>query len=307
MAEIGAIEELVAAGVPIDVVAGTSAGSMVGAAYAAGCLSEFAATMRALTRRRVLGLFDPTWPRLGLLEGRRAMELIRPYVGTAIESLPRPYAAVAADLRTGEEVVMRSGNVLEAIRASIAVPGVFTPLRVANSLLVDGGLVNPVPVSVARALGAELVIAVSVLPTRRALPPRVRRAVARPLLARLLAGAGARRAAARTASRRKAAARASGEALGFMEVILDAVRIVERRIAAARLKDEPPDFLIEIPVPRIGMFDFQRTSEMIEIGRTAAHDALPELRRTIERAGPPLYRRWARWRSGRGLRSPSPR
>ncbi|MBI2963661.1 MAG: patatin-like phospholipase family protein [Deltaproteobacteria bacterium] len=308
MAEIGVISELVAAGVSIDVVAGTSAGAMVGAAYAAGRLPEFSVTMRSLTRRRVLGLFDPAWPGVGgLLEGRRAMQLIRPHVGTTIETLLRPYAAVAADLRTGQEVVLRSGNVLEAIRASIAVPGVLTPLRVADSLLVDGGLVNPLPVSVARSLGAERVIAVSVLPTRGAPPMRVRRAVARPLLARLLAGAGARRAAARAASRRKAAARSRDEALGLIEVILDAVRIVERRIAVARLRDEPADFLIEVPVPRIGIFDFQRTADMIEIGRAAARDALPELRRTIVRAEPPLYRRWVRWRRRRDLRAPSPR
>src|SRR5262245_51629292 len=124
MAEIGVIGELVAAGMPIDVVAGTSAGAMVGAAYASGRLPEFAATMRSLTRRRMLTLFDPKWPRGGLLEGRRAMTLIRPHVGTKIESLLRPFAAVAVDLRTGDEVVLREGSVLDAVRASIAIPGI---------------------------------------------------------------------------------------------------------------------------------------------------------------------------------------
>ena len=296
MAEIGAIHELVAAGIPFDVVAGTSAGAMVGAAYAAGRLPEFAATMRTLTRRRVLSLFDPTWPRAGLLEGRRAMDLIRPHVGTTFETLLRPFAAVAADLRSGDEVVFTSGDVVDAIRASIAIPGVFTPKIIGDAVLVDGGIVNPLPVSAARALGADFVVAVSVLTWSGERTVRARATPTRPLLARLLARAGARRAAARAISRHRAAAREKEETLGLIEVILDATRIVERRIVAARLKEEPPDFLLEIALPRIGLFDFQLSAEVIEIGREAARAALPDLRRALTQSNPSFVRRWARWR-----------
>jgi len=295
MAEIGVISELVAAGIPIDFVAGTSAGAIVGAAYAAGHLPEFAAIMRALTRRRVLTLFDPKWPRGGLLEGARAMTLMRPYFGTRFESLLRPFAAVAADLRTGDEVILREGSVADAVRASIAIPGVFTPIRRGDQLLVDGGLVNPIPVSVARTLGAEVVIAVSVL-TQRTAAAKVRSRSSKPLFARLLASAGAHRAAARAVARRKAAAERRSQALGLVDVLLHATRIIERRIAAARLKEEPPDFLLEIPVPRLGIFDFQETATMIEAGRVAAVAALPEIERVIASATPPLYRRWGQWR-----------
>lgn len=296
MAEIGAIDELIAAGIPFDVVAGTSAGAMIGAAYAAGRLPEFAATMRALTRRRVLSLFDPTWPRAGLLEGRRAMELIRPHVGTTFETLLRPFAAVATDLRTGDEVVFTSGNVIDAIRASIAIPGVFTPKVLGEAVLVDGGIVNPLPVSAARGLGADFVVALSVLTWSGERGARARSPSPRPLLARLLARAGARRAAARALSRHRAAAREKEEAFGLIEVILDATRIVERRLVAARLKEEPPDFLLEIQLPRIGIFDFQLSAEVIEIGRETARAALPDLRRALARKNPSFVRRWAGWR-----------
>jgi NTE family protein len=251
--------------------------------------------MRALTRRRVLTLFDPKWPRGGLLEGSRAMTLMRPFFGAQFESLLRPFAAVAADLRTGDEVILREGSVVEAVRASIAIPGVFTPVRRGEQLLADGGLVNPIPVSVARALGADVVIAVSVL-TQRTETVKARPRGSKPLVARLLARAGARRAAARAVVRRKAADERRAQALGLVEVILSATRIIERRISAARLKEEPPDFLLEIPVPRLGIFDFQETTAMIEQGRAAAIAALPEIERAIVSAKPPLYRGWAQWR-----------
>ena len=137
-----------------------------GAALAAGRLGEFRAAMEGLSRRRVLRLLDVAWPRAGLLHGLRALEFVRPYFGETIEDLGIPYAAVATDLRSGDEVSLSRGGVFDAVRASIAIPGIFTPWRVGGCLLVDGGLVNPVPVSTARALGAEFVIALTVLPLR---------------------------------------------------------------------------------------------------------------------------------------------
>src|SRR4030095_14373678 len=166
MAQIGVVQVLAEAGIPVHCVAGTSAGAMVGAALAAGRLGEFRAAMEGLSRRRVLRLLDVAWPREGLLHGLRALELVRPYLGEAMEDLGIPYAAVATDLRSGDEVMMTRGGVFDAVRASVAIPGIFTPWRVGGHLLVDGGLVNPVPVSTARALGAEFVIAVNVLPPR---------------------------------------------------------------------------------------------------------------------------------------------
>jgi NTE family protein len=283
MAQIGVLEVLVEAGIPVHCVAGTSAGAMVGAALAAGRLGEFRAAMEGLSRRRVLRLLDVAWPREGLLHGLRALELVRPYLGEAMEDLGIPYAAVATDLRSGDEVMMTRGGVFDAVRASVAIPGIFTPWRVGGHLLVDGGLVNPVPVSTARALGAEFVIAVNVLPLRNG--HRASRVV-QDRLEQLHASDGAN------------ALPTDGEEiqekLGLVEIVWHASRILAAQIASARLRDDPPGFLIQIPVPEVGVFEFHRTAELVEVGRQSAEQALPELRAALANAVP-LRRRLARW------------
>jgi NTE family protein len=295
LAHIGVLEELEAAGIPIHCVAGTSAGAMVGAAYAAACLEAFRETMCALTRRRVLTLFDPIWPRSGLLEGRRSLELIRPHLGRRIECLSRPFAAVATDLRSGAEVVLREGDVVEAVRASIAIPGLFTPQPWRGRLLVDGGLTNPIPVDVARQLGAQFVIAVSALALPDESFPRKEepQRLTAQLLARFLdSGTAPRREA--PAEPPEVAADETTDDIGLIEVLSNATGIVQARIAAARLREQPPDCMIAAPSPEIGLFDFHRAAEVVETGRLAAREALPEIRSALASAEP-LYQKLARW------------
>lgn len=263
MAHVGVLEELRGAGIPIRAVSGTSAGAMVGAAFAARRLTGFREAMCGLTRGRVLRLFDPTLSHGGLFDGRRAMELIAPYIGESIEKLERRYAAVATDLHTGERVMLREGSVLEAVRASIAIPGLFTPRRHEERWLVDGGLVDPIPVDVARRLGAEFVIASNVLP-----------------LAQL--------------DRRGMLSHRQASEPRMIDVILSVSRVVESEVATARLRDQPSDWLLQVPVPQVGIFDFDRSKELIEAGREAARKALPALQRAIE-AAIPLRRRIRRW------------
>lgn len=295
LAHVGVLEELVAAEIPIHCVAGTSAGAMVGAAYAADRLGAFRDTMCSLTRRRVLSLFDPTWPRHGLLEGRRSLELIRPHVGERIEGLPRPFAAVATDLCSGAEVVLRDGDVLEAIRASIAIPGLFTPQRWRGRLLVDGGLTNPLPVDVARQLGAQFVIAVSVL----ALPDDSipRKEEPHRLTVQLLARLWDSEEAPRRPEAEESPADGEGDVaddLGLIEVLSRATGVVQARIAAARLREQPPDCIVIVPASEIGLFDFHRAAEAVDAGRLAAREALPEIRDALL-AAEPLYHKLARW------------
>ena len=152
VAHIGVLEELRAAGIDIDCVAGTSAGAMVGGAFAADRLDEFHHRLISAARRWVMTFFDPTWLGGGLFAGRRVMALLEPNMGESIEDLPRRFAAVATDLYSGREVVLRTGSVLDAVRASIAIPGIFTPIARDGRLLVDGALVDPSPVGVAREL-----------------------------------------------------------------------------------------------------------------------------------------------------------
>jgi len=302
MAQVGVLEELTAAGIRIDCVAGTSAGAVIGAAYAADLLEDFSRAMCALTRGSVLWLFDPKWPRLGLLEGRRAMALVRPFVGGLIETMPRRFAAVATDLTSGAEVALRRGESIEAIRASIAIPGIFTPQRVGDRLLVDGGLVNPIPSSVVRALGAEFTIAVSVLPLsahefgRRTAGSREPRPSALQRFARFLGSAEGSPAMADPLPDRRGG-EAQGdveEEIGLTEILLQASRVVQSHIARSRLREQPPDILIHVPLPRIGLFELHRSQEMVEAGRAAARRALPQLRAALDghRSVSGRMRRW---------------
>ncbi|MFN8624570.1 MAG: patatin-like phospholipase family protein [Candidatus Binatia bacterium] len=299
LAHAGVLAELTAAGIPIQCVAGTSAGAVVGAAYAAGCLAAFRKTMCGLSRRRVLWLSDPTWPHAGLLEGRRALELIRPYIGERIEDLPHPFAAVATDLQSGAEVVLRHGSVLEAVRASVAIPGLFTPQRWQGRWLVDGGLVNPLPVDVARQLGAQFVIAVSVLgiPATAYLPRQERRGLALELLARLQARMTAGRAPPKPSGPPPLLPPLPSDEPGLIDVLTRASAVVQAHIAAHRLREHPPDYLLRVSLPEVGLFDFHRSAEAVAAGHAAARAALPEIQATLD-ACPPLRVRIARWLDG---------
>ncbi|MGH7819020.1 MAG: patatin-like phospholipase family protein [Candidatus Binatia bacterium] len=289
LAEIGVLEVFASAGIPVVCVAGTSAGSIVGAAFAAGRLDGLREAMCSLTRRRAIWLFDPVWPRLALFEGRSSMEFIRPYVGENVEDLPLPFAAVAADLDNGEEIVIQSGPVTDAIRASVAVPGLFTPHRLDGRWLVDGGLVNPLPVSVARQLGATFVIAVSVLPigdrTHDSLFAAYRAARERwlsvPLLARLLRRDAQQALATVVEADESPAAALVAKQRRLSAVLSQASKVVQGRIAASRLREEPPDFLVSVPLPDIGLFDFHCVADAVTCGRQTAEAALPELRAVL--------------------------
>jgi len=148
LAHIGVIRAIEAAGIEVDVIAGTSVGALIGAIQAAGQLEELETTFQSFDWKMTASFFDVVLPRSGLRQAK------------PIEALPTPFACVATDIVNGEEIVIRSGDLIEAVRASVSVPGIFTPVRSNGRILVDGGLTNPVPISVVRAMGAGLVIAV---------------------------------------------------------------------------------------------------------------------------------------------------
>jgi NTE family protein len=289
LAHVGVLDELISAGIDVECVAGSSAGAMVGAAFAAGRLDEFRERVLARAGRRRLALFDPIWPRSGLLGGRRAIALLGAAASASIEDLPLRYAAVATDLDSGRRVVQHSGAVADAIRASIAIPGVFAPVCWRGRLLVDGALSDPVPVGPARELGATFVIASSVIGgaetalTTRCFadrPPAVRHRIAR------LFGYDP---SAVVAAREPFGDAGEGETLaertdGLAMVLCKASAVVQTTIAAARLRDEPPDFLIAPAAYDIGVFEIERAADAIEAGRSAARAALPELLAALERA-----------------------
>jgi NTE family protein len=283
LAHIGVLRALEEAGITVDVIAGTSIGALIGAVAAAGRLDSLAATFRALDWPRMLSFFDVVLPKSGLIDGARIAAMVREHVPSAtIEALSRPYAAVATDLATGEEVAIRQGDVIEAVRASISVPGIFTPVRRNGRILVDGGLVNPVPVTVARALGAELVIAVDlnhgIVAGRRPKSLRPRPAAA-PRLPRWTKGVrdGVQEITKRLAARDVPAAGQLARWLepaepvpSIFEVLLASIAIMESRIGEVRLALDRPEILIRPPLGHIRLLDFDRAEEIIEIGYQSA-------------------------------------
>ena len=159
---IGVIRGLQEANIAIDIVCGSSIGALVGGAFAAGKLDEAEKLIRGLAWSDVLGFMEVPIPRSGIINSEKVAEYLRERIGDPnIEDLPIPFAAVATDLTSGQEVWIRQGSLIEAIRASISMPGMFTPCFRDGRLLVDGGLINPVPVSLCRSLGANTVIAVN--------------------------------------------------------------------------------------------------------------------------------------------------
>ncbi len=302
-AHIGVIEALQEAGIVPEIVAGCSIGAVVGGAYAAGKIDRLKHFALSLTKRRVMGLVDLRIAGSGLIAGERiARRLSQELSGRRIEALPVAFACVATELGTGHEVWLTNGPLVESVRASYAIPGLFPPVSLDSRLLMDGTLVNPVPVRLARELGADVVICVNL-----GCDPRVRGSVIRPeappddddvLEAELervvetrsrwalLRGAGLR-IVGRGAPRLRPAAKATGEksaAPGAARVMFDAFNITQDRISRARLAVDPPDVTVSPRLAAMGLFEFHRAAEGIALGREAGRAALPEIRRMIEGA-----------------------
>jgi NTE family protein len=270
-AHIGAIRALEARGVKPDLVCGTSIGALVGAAYASGELDQLEKWVTGLAWTKVVRLMDLTW-RGGLIRGNRLFSLFRTiFQERNIEDLAIPYGAVATELYSGRELWLRHGNLLDAVRASCAMPGLFTPVVRDNVVLVDGGLVNPVPVSMCRALGAELVIAVD-LSWGKLGPYRDRgRAVA----PREVPGWLSRWVPKKNNPEEPAVVPS------IFEVFNISLDVVEVRVARSRLSGDPADILITPLLPDFATMDYHRAAEAIAEGRTAVERMAPLLAQVI--------------------------
>lgn len=286
--QIGVIEVLEEAGIHPAVVTGCSIGAVVGGCYAAGQLRLLKDFALSLTRRSVMGLLDLRL-RSGLIAGDRLRRRLQhDLADRRIEGLPVRFASVATDLDSGEEVWLTRGNLVEALRASYALPGIFPPVRCGGRLLLDGTLVNPVPVSIARALGADLVICVNLNGDPRPHEPRqssparlTAEATAPP------AGRRPRRWILRRPGARPAPPEDGPNGLappGMARVMLDAFNITQDRISRARLAADPPDIAIVPPLAAMGLFEFHRAAEGIALGREAARAALPRIRGLVAAA-----------------------
>ncbi|MCC8955756.1 patatin-like phospholipase family protein [Bradyrhizobium sp. Pear77] len=298
-AHIGIIKTLLAHGIVPNVVVGTSIGSVVGGAYAAGHIDKLEQWARSLQPRSVLGYLDIRLNGSGLIGGTKLAAEIEAALGQVmIEDLAVKFASVATEVRTGHEIWLTQGRVVDAMRASYALPGIFAPVLIGDRWLVDGALVNPVPVSAARALGAEVVIAANLSSDVFAhsttiynhgpsAAPEVTVAVSaeaetepEPPKRRF----GRFFSAERTVKREFFG---SASRPGISSVMVDAFNIMQDRITRARLAGDPPDMLISPRVGQIGWFDFHRADDLIAHGIRAAERAIGAIEEAIDILVPP--------------------
>jgi len=289
---IGVLQSIVEAGITVDFVCGTSVGALVAGSFAAGFLEPLDRWARRLSWSHIVGFMDMKIPRSGLIEGEKISGYLRGIItDPLIEKLPVPFAAVATDLKTGGEVWLREGSLIEVVRASISLPGIFTPCGRNGQWLVDGGLVNPVPTSLCRAMGADIVVAVD-LNSDIMGKKRIQR-MAAPLLQREEVGVSLP-AQGRWADFLKQV-QLNGKVKLFgqifqeqldrsptlFDVLATSVNIMQDKITQQRFLEDPPDIVIRPKLSDIGLMEFNRAAEAIDEGRREMEMHLPALRDLI--------------------------
>jgi len=267
LAHVGVLKVLSDAGIPIHCIVGTSAGAMVGGMYCAGTApAKLAELFGDLSRKDVARMLLPTRGPGGIVDGRRVKQFIEPYVkGRTIEELSPRFACVATDLASGEEVVFKSGDLLESIRASISIPGLFTPVSCRDRLLVDGGVVDPLPIWLAFELGADFAVIV-----------RVGRKYSR---APELEGGCAFGERAEAGEDDEAGAKMPSTT----EVLLTTLSIYDYRLSQQCLKNAGDHILIQPEMPGIEILDFHKGGQAIAAGEKAMRARLGELKRFRKR------------------------
>lgn len=289
LAHIGVLAELEAAGIPVRAIAGTSVGAEIGAFFAAGVSIE--SLQRVATEFdwiKTLRLFFPDLPTGGIASGASIMDFLTPHLGERrFEDLEFGFVAIATDLETGEQVVLDSGSLSEAVRASISLPGLLAPFRIGKRLLVDGGIVNPVPIDVARQHFGGPVVGVAVHAgarglSKREMQPRPSsqwRGRIRQLLQQPWLGpADGLRAWLDEQLRETPADSADAGAWGTRHVLDQVMGIGQAQITNLRAERHPPDLMLTPDVNAIGMFEFYRAAEVIAAGRRAVQERIDSIR-----------------------------
>ncbi|MGE4373612.1 MAG: patatin-like phospholipase family protein [Xanthobacter sp.] len=292
LAHLGILHVLEREGLLPHLVAGTSIGAVVGGLWSAGRLRELTEWALQINRRNMLSYLDFTLDGGGIIAGRRLMERMKQEVGEArLENLPIPFTAVATECGTGREVLLTQGDFVTAIRASYAIPGIFTPADVEGRWLLDGALVNPVPVAPVRAAGADVIIAVDLnadalahsYPMDDPVPAQERPVPVETEDVQGIENIGDLLKPERL-RQQFLGPRTRSSQHTLSSVILDAFTITQDRITRARLAQDPPDILLVPRLRDIGLFDFHRAREAMDIGEAAAEEALPRMREAVAKA-----------------------
>ncbi len=280
-AHIGVLERLTAAGIAPDIICGTSIGALVGGTHVAGKLDALEDWARKMTRGRMLRYLDLGLGRGGILGGNRLRRTLQEQcAGIMIEDLPCRFAAVTTELATGHEIWLQKGSLVDAITASYALPGVFPPVNVNGRWLVDGAMVNPVPVSVCRALGARLVIAVNLNSDTFGTSNLATEMIDEnlkfdELLSRIRANPDEMLSPSALVMRQMFGR--AEDSPSIFSVLLGTFNIVQDRLNRSRMAGDPADIDIAPKLGHIGLLEFDRAEEAIEEGRAAVERALPAL------------------------------
>ena len=293
-AHIGAIEALEEENIPIDYVVGSSVGSYVGALYASGSLQSLKEFVLSMDGRKVFSYFDVVLPRSGILNGTKRLKELYSFHTDAedFSELKIPVLMVATDLDTGKKVVLKSGNILNALRATMSIPGLFAPVRVKGRWLVDGGLVDPVPVGVARALEADVVIAVDLnsglvshkvppKPSITASPLKADSRVYNSELLKKLVDYYEHAESSFTSKISEMLHRESSTP-DIIDTVMTSINIMQERITRINLAVEPPDVLIQPRLGQLKMMDFDQVEQTIDEGNTAVKEKIADIKKLLE-------------------------
>ncbi|MDH5572041.1 MAG: patatin-like phospholipase family protein [Gammaproteobacteria bacterium] len=283
-AHIGIINTLVAHGITPDVVCGTSIGALVGASYVANNIKKLEQWACSITKLETARIFEINASLNGFINTERLHYFLNRYVASdalLIESLEKQYASVSTDLKTGSEVWFTRGPIIEAVWASISLPGLFPAIKHRNQWLVDGGLVNPVPVSVCRALGADMVIAVNLngnLVGQNFVPPQKPKIRDNGLTHKITELIMDYTGPLFTPGKEE------DHPPSLFEAIAGSVHIIQDRITRSRMAGDPPDILLSPKLSHIGLLEFYRAHEAMSEGEKAVLAILPEIKQALDTA-----------------------
>lgn len=292
-AHIGVIQELAKIGIVPEIVAGSSIGAIVGAAYASDQLDILDNWVRSLTWKEIFNYIDISIMGGGFIQGEKLLELARKYLEEdSIESLPHQFGMVATDLDTGREIWFQDGSILDALRASIALPGMFTPVKINGRWLVDGGLSNPVPVSLCRAMGADVVIAVNL--NADIVGKYTRKQIKSNTSIDNKSNDNETTLLERVTSQLKNSlneqkdillSRLFGDSLdspGLFDVTASSINIMQDRLTRSRMAGDPPDIILSPRLSELGLMEFDQAAIAIEEGRACVQRMRPALEYLLE-------------------------